>query len=75
MKPLRQGTSRDPSGESWVDWWIFPKLREDELTDVMEDNNIGRFHNGHGREFGLTPTITHVQDRLTVIEQIGGLDI
>lgn len=73
-KLIRQGSKSYGDGDSWNNWWLFPRLSDDEVKDVMIKYDIDRYYSGPGQTFSNRPSVRH-SARYTLITQFGGYDI
>lgn len=75
MDPIREGVRRADNGESWTNWWLFPRIRDEEtLADVIEWLGVDAYYGGPGRVFTRGAGIRHSLS-YTLITQDGGYDV
>lgn len=74
MKPLRVGVREFDDGSSWVHWLLFPRLTDDELGNVIDENDLNVWYEHPGGMYAHLPSVHHTKHR-TLITQRGGWDI
>lgn len=72
LKSGSRTTSED--GSSWTNWWLFPRLTDDQLEQVMDEENIRRYSGGPGQQFSSHPYVKRGK-RWTLITQSQGWDV
>jgi len=72
MEPVKSGVRR--VNESWVSWWLFPRLTEDQAEEFIQDNNLTACHLAPGSRFWRDADVRHTKTR-TLISQSGGWDV
>lgn len=69
---LSQGSRGD--SESFTDWWIFPRLTDDDVSNAIDACDIYAYGGVPGNGFARRACVRHTS-AYTVITQNGGLDI
>ncbi len=68
-------SGRRVQGESWVDWWLFPPLTEDQAAEILEHYDIGEpYSGGPGSPFTRAAWVRNSRS-YTLIKQEGGWDV
>jgi hypothetical protein len=70
--PLRTGYRSYSEGESWVHWWLFPRLTDEQTNEFVE--GLCGCYNGPGRPYADPGYATHSRS-YTLIRQKGGWDV
>ena len=75
MDPIREGVRRTENGESWTNWWLFPRMHSDEMVhDVIDWLGLDAYNGGPGRVFTRGAGVRHSRS-YTLITQDGGYDV
>jgi hypothetical protein len=74
ITPIRQGSKYADDGDSWTNYWIFPRLTEKQIEEVIDRLDIRRTAGRPGQIFTSSPSFRHTSNR-TIITQYGGYDI
>lgn len=72
--PLKSGSRSYDDGSSWMDWWVFPRLTDAQIEEVIEEYDITPSHGGPGNFFARRAGVTDNRSR-TLIVQWGGYDV
>ena len=72
--PIRTGSRSYGGGESWTNWWLFPRLNDAQVEDVLEDYDLGAYYHAPGAPFSRDADVTHSRS-YTLIRQSGGYDV
>lgn len=73
-QPISKGTKTHKGGESWVNWWFFARLEDEQVSEAIEEMKIDYGTGGPGQIYLRKPYHTS-SNSYTLILQSGGLDI
>jgi hypothetical protein len=74
MNPIKSGCKSYSGGESWTNWWLFPRLTDDQVADVLEQHDIGAHYSAPGSTFTRCAWVRHSRS-YTLVTQEGGWDV
>lgn len=72
--PIREGCKKFGDGDSWVNWWLFPRLTPAQVEDVMDDYDLTAWGNGPGTAYTRSGYAQHSKS-YTLVTQHGGYDV
>lgn len=62
-------------GDSWISWWLYPRLTDDEANTIAFDVlDLSWGNGGPGQVYERKPIIRHSRN-YTLIRQSAGLDV
>ncbi len=70
----KQGCASKTDFETWTDFYVFPRMSDDQARDEIRDRQLLSGRGGPGEIFARRPVIRHSVSR-TLIMQSGGYDI
>lgn len=74
VKPLAKGSKG--TDETWCDWWVFPRLTDEQAEHMAYDVlNLSQYNGHPGGCFTRKPIIRQRGQSYTLIFQRGGMDI
>jgi hypothetical protein len=71
---IRSGVKTYGDGDTWVNWWLLPRVSDEVIKDFCEENDIVREYNGPGCQFAHKAGYRHSRS-YTLVTQWAGYDV
>jgi hypothetical protein len=73
-KPIRQGSKQFDDGAAWTNWYLFPRLNDNQVEDVIDAYDLTPWGGGPGQTYSGSAGVQHSKS-YTLITQSGGWDV
>jgi hypothetical protein len=75
VTPTAQGCKNRDGGTGWTNWFLFPRISDDDVQDFIADTpGLDYSYAGPGQTFALRPNVRHSPGH-TLITQWCGYDV
>ena len=74
MNAICEGVRRSENGESWTSWWLYPRMGDDQVVDVIDWLGLDAHYSGPGCVYTRQAGVRHSRS-YTLITHEGGWDV